>query len=86
MAFLDLRIGTMVQGEFEPSQLNILLVFQVNCPGCLSHAIPLASALYELYQPKGVQVLGLSTAFEDFNFNTEENTRKLIEEELGVRS
>lgn len=70
----------MVQGEFEPSQLNILLAFQVNCPGCLSHAIPLASALYESYQSKGVQVLGLSTAFEDFKTNTGENTRKLIEE------
>ncbi len=74
----------MVQGEFEPSQLNILLAFQVNCPGCVSHAIPLASALYESYQSPGVQVLGLSTVFEDFNLNTEENTRKLIEDGLLV--
>lgn len=80
MAFLDLRIGTMIQGEFEPSQLNVVLAFQVNCPGCLSHAIPLAVELYQRYQDQGAQVLGLSTAFEDFNFNTEENTRKLIEE------
>jgi len=42
--------------------------------------LPLASNLYELYQPQGVWVLGLSTVFEDFSLNTEGNTRKLIEE------
>lgn len=80
MPTIDLRIGEMVQGSFEPGQLNILLAFQVNCPGCFTHALPLATALYERYRNSAVRVLGLSTAFEDFLLNTVAHTRQLIEE------
>lgn len=76
----DLRIGEMLQGEFEASALNIVLAFQVNCPGCFIHAIPLASSLYETYQHRNVRFLGLSTAFEDFSLNTREHTRQLLED------
>lgn len=84
MSSLDLQIGEMVQGKFELGQLNILLAFQVNCPGCFIHALPLASELHGRYQQQGVQVLGLSTVFEDFSLNTVENTCALIQEALLV--
>jgi hypothetical protein len=37
MSSIDLRIGEIIQGKFEPVQINILLAFQVNCPGCFAH-------------------------------------------------
>jgi hypothetical protein len=76
---IDLRIGEMLQGEFEPGRLNVLLAFQVNCPGCFIHGLPLASSLHERYQHSDVRVLGLSTVFEDFSLNTAAHTRELLQ-------
>jgi len=78
MAKLELRFSEAVQGIFEIKPLNVLLTFQVNCPGCFIHALPVAQELYEKYSPKGVNVFALSTAFEDFELNTAENTRLLL--------
>ena len=75
---LDLQFGAVLQGEFQIKKLNLLLVFQVNCPGCFVYALPLAARLHDQYGDR-VNILGLSTAFEDFNFNTLENTRRLLE-------
>ena len=78
MQTLDLRIGACLQGEFSLARVNVLLAFQVNCPGCFLHALPVATALHTHFPDSDVQVLGLSTVFEDFSLNTEEHTRQLL--------
>ncbi len=74
----DMKLSQVLQGEFYIKGLNLLLVFQVNCPGCFVYALPLAARLHDQYSDR-VNVLGLSTAFEDFSLNTPENTRRLLE-------
>jgi hypothetical protein len=53
-------------------------VFQVNCPGCFLYALPQAIHLHHRYVDNGLAVLGIATAFEDFELNTLENLHKLI--------
>jgi len=67
------------QGDFNPKDLNLMLVFQVNCPGCFVYAFPLANYLDRQFAPKGLKVMGLSTAFEDYELNTAQNTKLLLE-------
>ena len=73
-----------VQGiptNFDQEEDHIILVevFQVNCPGCFMHAIPEAIQIYQKYANDGVKVIGLATAFEDFELNTTDNLRMLAE-------
>ena len=77
---LKLKTSSLVQGDFEINDLNLLLVFQVNCPGCFVHALPLANEIKHSYEEKELNVLGLATAFEDFEYNTEENVKLLIDQ------
>lgn len=53
-------------------------VFQVNCPGCFLYALPQAIDLHQRYSIQGLVVLGIATAFEDFDRNTLENLQKLV--------
>jgi hemoglobin-like flavoprotein len=73
----QLMLSQVLQGEFRVKGLNLLLVFQVNCPGCFIYALPLATRLQDRYGDR-VNILGLSTVFEDFHLNTAENTRRLL--------
>ena len=77
MQQLKLEYYPLIKGRFSLKKLNFLFVFQVNCPGCFSYGIPLVNSLYEALN-NDISFLGLSTAFEDFELNTEENTGKLI--------
>jgi AhpC/TSA family len=77
-------VSDWVQGE--PStiaQLSgrviLLEVFQVNCPGCFLYSLPEAIALHQQYHSQGLSVIGIATAFEDFDKNTLENLRLLVE-------
>jgi len=79
----ELKISEWVQGRptsLENERGNVVLVevFQVNCPGCFLYGIPEAISLYKEYREKGLTVLGMATAFEDFDKNTVENLRKLV--------
>jgi hypothetical protein len=76
---LRIKTSSVLKGSFDFSGLNILLVFQVNCPGCFLYAIPLANEIHKKYGVE-LNVLGLATAFEDFEYNTEENTTLLIKD------
>jgi hypothetical protein len=76
---LQIKTSVILQGDFKFSALNVLIVFQVNCPGCFIDALPLACRFFDEYSAKGVKVFGLSTAFEDFELNTLENTQKLLQ-------
>lgn len=75
----DLALGEALQGKFELGPRNLILVFQVNCPGCFLHALPTAESIHRERDRNGLTVLGLSTAFEDFELNTIANTRALLE-------
>jgi len=77
-------VSEWVQGaptNFEQEKDHIVLVevFQVNCPGCFMHAIPEAINIYNKYKDEGVRVLGIATAFEDFDKNTLDNLKMLVE-------
>ncbi len=78
-AAFHLAIGESVQGEIPFGTRLLVLIFQVNCPGCFQYALPTAEAIYRQGDRLGLSVLGLSTAFEDFELNTLGNTRALVE-------
>ena len=71
--------GTPTNFDQEKDKIVLLEVFQVNCPGCFMHAIPEAINIYNKYKDEGVRVLGLATAFEDFDKNTLDNLKMLVE-------
>lgn len=77
-------VSEWIQGaptNFDQEKDHIVLVdvFQVNCPGCFMNAIPEAINIYNKYKDEGVRVLGLATAFEDFDKNTLENLKMLAD-------
>lgn len=77
-------VSEWVQGmptNFDKEKDHIVLVevFQVNCPGCFLYGIPEAINIYNKYRDDGVRVLGIATAFEDFDKNTFENLKMLVE-------
>lgn len=79
----NLQVSTWVQGkptniDKEKGNVVIVEVFQVNCPGCFMYGIPEAIELYTKYRDKGLTVLGMATAFEDYDKNTLENLQKLL--------
>ena len=71
--------GAPTNFDQEKDHIVLLEVFQVNCPGCFMNAIPDAINIYNKYKDEGVRVLGLATAFEDFDKNTLENLKMLVE-------
>ncbi len=71
--------GAPTNFDQEKDHIVLLEVFQVNCPGCFMHMIPEAIKIYNKYKEHGVRVLGLATAFEDFDKNTLENLEMLAQ-------
>ena len=77
MPTLNLQASEYLQGQFTEKNLNLLLVFQVNCPGCFLYAMPLFNELYRAYSNR-LGFIGLSTAFEDYEYNNVQNTKALL--------
>ena len=80
----NLRLSEWVQGiptnfDQEKDHIVIVEVFQVNCPGCFLYGIPEAISVYEKYSSEGVRVIGVATAFEDYDKNTLGNLKMLAE-------
>ena len=71
--------GAPTNFDQEKDHIVLLEVFQVNCPGCFINAIPEAMNIYNKYKDEGVRVMGLATAFEDFDKNTLDNLKMLVE-------
>jgi len=71
--------GAPTNFDQEKDHIVLLEVFQVNCPGCFMHSIPEAIEIYNKYKDEGVRVLGIATAFEDYDKNTIENLKMLVE-------
>lgn len=79
----NLTVSEWVQGKptnIDKERGNVVLVevFQVNCPGCFIYGIPQAVAMHKKYYHDGLRVLGLATAFEDFDKNTLDNLKLLL--------
>ena len=79
----NLKVSQWIQGlptNFDKEKDHVVLVevFQVNCPGCFLYGIPEAINIYNKYHSEGVTVLGVATAFEDFDKNTKENLELLL--------
>lgn len=79
----NLEIYEWVQGEptnidKEYGNVVIVEVFQVNCPGCFLYGIPEVLRVYNSYDRNQIKVLGVATAFEDYDKNTLENLRRLL--------
>jgi hypothetical protein len=79
----DLRISEWVKGpatNIQQEKGNVIYVeiFQVNCPGCFLYGIPEAIRLFDKYNGRKLVVLGLATAFEDYDKNNLENLRLLL--------
>ena len=79
----NLKLGKWVQGmdtNFDKEGDNVKLaeVFQVNCPGCFMHSIPEIINIYNKYKGDGLSVMGIATAFEDYDKNTLENLEMLL--------
>ena len=80
----NLKVSDWVQGNntnLDQHSGNVILVevFQVNCPGCFMYGIPEAIEIFNKYKSKNVSVLGVATAFEDFDKNTLKNLELLVE-------
>ena len=80
----NLSVSTWVQGAATNLDLlrgNVVLieVFQVNCPGCFLSAIPEAANVHDHFAGQPVTVLGIATAFEDWDKNTLDNLQRLAE-------
>ena len=78
----NLKVSKWVQGlptnvDKEKDNVVLVEVFQVNCPGCFLYGIPETIELYNKYRGKGLTILGVATAFEDFDKNTLENLELL---------
>ena len=79
----NLKISKWVQVmdtnfDKEGDNVKLVEVFQVNCPGCFIYGIPEAINIYNKYKSEGLTVLGLATAFEDYDKNTLENLELLL--------
>jgi peroxiredoxin len=71
--------GAPTNFDQEKDHIVLLEVFQVNCPGCFMNAIPDAINIYNKFKDEGVRVMGIATAFEDFDKNTLDNLKMLVE-------
>jgi len=54
--------------------------FQMLCPGCVSHGIPQASAMHELFSNDDLQVIGLHSVFEHHDVMTVNALKAFIHE------
>jgi hypothetical protein len=84
MPNFKLDCDRILQGNFSLGDLNLLFIFQVNCPGCFLYGFPQMERIHQEYKSQGLTVLGLATAFEDFEFNTATNVELLLSEQKTI--
>jgi len=85
----NLKVSEWVQGEpidieKEKGRVILIEVFQVNCPGCFLYGLPMAEAMHKTFKDKGLLVIGLATAFEDFDKNNLENLKLVVKEGIAI--
>jgi thiol-disulfide isomerase/thioredoxin len=79
----NLHVSEWVQGlptniDKNIGKVVLVEVFQVNCPGCFMYALPNAIEIYKNNSREDIVVLGLATAFEDYDKNTLDNLKLLL--------
>jgi hypothetical protein len=79
----NIEVSSWIQGKptnIDKERGNVVLVevFQVNCPGCFLYGIPEAINIYKKHKDNGISIIGLATAFEDFDKNNLQNLEKLV--------
>ena len=58
----------------------VVHAFQMLCPGCVSHGLPQATAIHEMFADDQVQVIGLHTVFEHHGVMTVEALQAFVSE------
>ena len=58
----------------------VVHAFQMLCPGCVSHGLPQATAIHEMFADDEVQVIGLHTVFEHHGVMTVEALQAFVSE------
>ncbi len=66
--------------EFLRGKVIAIHAFQMLCPGCVSHGIPQATAMHELYAEDDVQVIGLHSVFEHHEVMTIDALKAFVHE------
>ncbi|HEY7570970.1 MAG TPA: TlpA family protein disulfide reductase [Nitrososphaeraceae archaeon] len=79
----NLQVSDWIQGKptnIDKERDNVILVevFQVNCPGCFIYSIPECIRLFNQFANNNFKILGMATAFEDFDKNNLENLKRLV--------
>jgi peroxiredoxin len=75
-----LNTTTPLSLEQLKGKIVVIHAFQMLCPGCVSHGLPQASNIYNLYNKEQVQVIGLHTVFEHHNVMTIGALRAFVHE------
>jgi hypothetical protein len=80
----NLKVSEWIQGKptnIDKEKENVVLieVFQVNCPGCFIYGLPESIRLHNLFGMDNFKVIGLATAFEDYDKNNLDNLKKLVD-------
>lgn len=76
-----LQYEELLQGHLNPeARFTLLYIFRMNCPGCFLYGFDEAHAVFDAFDPDEVQVLGLSTAFGEFEGDPAESTRRFLKQ------
>ncbi len=67
---LDQHLGKVV----------VLETFQMLCPGCVSHGLPMATRIHRSFDPEQLVVLGVHTVFEHHDVMTPDALRVFLHE------
>ncbi|MDD1779750.1 TlpA family protein disulfide reductase [Enterovibrio sp. ZSDZ35] len=65
--------------DFE-GKVVVIYVFQMLCPGCISHGLPLAKNIQQSFRADDVQVIGLHSVFEHHDVMTPKALQAFIHE------
>ena len=75
-----LNTNEPLQMEKLRGRVVVLHAFQMLCPGCVSHGLPQAAAIHELYRRDEVQVIGLHSVFEHHHVMTPDALKVFVHE------
>ncbi|UTW56134.1 redoxin family protein [Kordiimonas sp. SCSIO 12610] len=61
-------------------RVTLLTIFQFLCPSCMSHAVPQAKRVRELFAEADVAVIGLHTVFKQHDQQTPADVKRMMRE------
>ncbi len=56
----------------------LLHFFQQNCPGCFLSSLPITEYIHKKYGGDKLEVIGISSRFEEYEVNTKKNTEDFL--------